>query len=233
MHQSIWIRAMGIVLVATLSLSIGTRPSLQAQSPPAVVSSAAVGGAFGGDPELKPTIIHVAAKPLSKEAAKIASKLQEKITMAFPNDTPLEEVVKYIRQCTVDKADFPEGIPIYLNPVGLQEAEKTSQSTIMIDLKGIPLATSLKLTLDQLSLAYWIHPDGLLIITSKDSEEIPVDADGVILEQLAALRQEIKILREEIRFSRGMPSGGMYSGPLNLPPETKPPGSMGSKGGMM
>jgi hypothetical protein len=230
MRYSALTRALGILFVGAVSLSIGGHSKIEAGQPTsAVVSSAVVAGAFGGGPEAKPTIVHVAAKPLSKEASKIAMKLQEKVPMSFPDATSLREVVKYVKQCTVDKVNFPDGIPIYLNPQGLQDSDKTPASTILIDLNGIPLATSLKLALDQLDLAYWIHPDGLLIITSKESEDIPVDADGVILEQLAALREEIKILREEIRFSRGVPAtGGTALGPGHAPA-----GGMGGMGGMM
>ena len=35
------------------------------------------------------------------------------------------------------------GIPIYLDPVGLQEAEKTMTSPITLDLEGVPLKTTL------------------------------------------------------------------------------------------
>jgi hypothetical protein len=154
--------------------------------------------------------------------------------MAFPNEIPLEDVLKYIRASTAEKADFPDGLPIYLDPIGLQEAEKTPTSVITIDLKGIPLATCLKLSLGQLGLAYYIHPDGLVVITSKDSEDIPIEAESVILEELSALRREVRTLREEIRFSRGMPaSGGMYSGPLPYRSESRPAQGQGAPGGMM
>ena len=69
--------------------------------------------------------------------------------MTFPNETPLEDVIKYIRSCT-KSSTFPEGIPIYVDPVGLQEAEKTMASTVTFDLKQVALRTSLKLILKQL-----------------------------------------------------------------------------------
>jgi hypothetical protein len=236
MRHSRWIQALGIIFIALVALSIAGHSTIRAGQPsPAVVSATTLGGAFGGgDSETKPTVVNVAPKPASREATKVWLKLQEKIPLAFPIETSLEDVLKSIQQSTIDKTDFPEGIPYYINPIGLQEADKTSTSTMMINLKGISLATSLKLALDQIGLAFWIHPDGLLVITNKESEDIPVEAENLILKEVKTLREEVKTLREEIRFSRGMAGGsGMSSGPLLVPPQSKPGGGMANPGGMM
>ncbi len=65
----------------------------------------------------------------------------------------------YIRAATRD----PEGreVTIYVDPVGLKEAEKTMKSPIQIDLAGLPLSTTLRLALKQLGLVYRVR-DGLL-----------------------------------------------------------------------
>ena len=44
--------------------------------------------------------------------------------MSFPNETPLDDVLKYIKQATMTPT-YP-GIPIYVDPLGLQEAEARS-----------------------------------------------------------------------------------------------------------
>lgn len=98
----------------------------------------------------------------------IIAKLDKAVSMSFANETPLEDVIKYIKQATSD-AEMPEGIPIYIDPVGLQEAEKTMTSPITIDLEGVPLKTTLRLLLSQLGLEYRIG-EGLLRITSESSE---------------------------------------------------------------
>ena len=54
--------------------------------------------------------------------------------MSFPNETPLEDVLKYIKQATQD-ANY-SGIPIYVDPLGLQEADKTLTSPVSIDLEA-------------------------------------------------------------------------------------------------
>ena len=101
----------------------------------------------------------------------ILAKLEERVSMNFPSDTPLEDVKKYIEQSTQDEAaGLPTGIPIYVDPVGLQDADKTMASTVSLNLEGIPLRTTLKLMLHQLRLAYKVE-GGLLIITDEETAE--------------------------------------------------------------
>jgi hypothetical protein len=98
----------------------------------------------------------------------ILAKLDEPISMAFNEETPLEDVLKYIKQVTT--TETYKGIPIYVDPVGLQEAEKSMTSTVRnMDLEGIPLKRTLQLLLRQIDLIYFVE-DGLLCITSAESE---------------------------------------------------------------
>ena len=86
--------------------------------------------------------------------------------MSSRNETPLEDVLKYIKQATQDEAaDLPTGIPIYVDPVGLQEAEKTMASPSRSTSKASPSRRRLRLLLKQLGLTYTVK-DGLLTITS-------------------------------------------------------------------
>ncbi|HMF36469.1 MAG TPA: hypothetical protein VKF17_07505, partial [Isosphaeraceae bacterium] len=98
----------------------------------------------------------------------IQVKLDQPIAMSFPNETPLEDVLKYIKQATQGAND--SGIPIYVDPLGLQEADKTMTSPVQIDLEGVPLKTTLRLLLKQLGLTYTVK-DGFLMITSQESED--------------------------------------------------------------
>jgi hypothetical protein len=99
----------------------------------------------------------------------ILEKLNEPIAMSFEQETPLQDVLKYIKQATSTK-NYP-GIPIYVDPVGLQEAEKSMSSTVRnLDVQGVPLKTTLKLLLSQLELAYTVK-NGLLTIISAESAE--------------------------------------------------------------
>ena len=99
----------------------------------------------------------------------ILAKLEEPISMSFTMDTPLEDVLKYIKQATTTPTYA--GIPIYVDPLGLQEVEKSMTSTVRnIDLEGVPLRRTLQLVLKQIDLVYFVE-DGLLYITSEDSAE--------------------------------------------------------------
>ena len=66
--------------------------------------------------------------------------------MPFANETPLEDVLKYIKTAS-ESPQLPDGIPIYVDPAGLTEAEKTMTSPVTIDLNGVSLKTTLRLIL--------------------------------------------------------------------------------------
>ena len=200
------IRVLGFSLAGLVALSIGTRPALKAQAPSAVVSTSVVAGAFGGsdqDGESKIPHVYLPARAMTIAESKTRMKLHDKIPMNFPNETPLEDVKKYIEQGTIDKADFPEGIAMYFDPAGLADADKTMASTIQIDLKNMPLETTLKLLLKQLNLTYWVNKDGLLIVTADTDDLVtPSSLDYEILSNLSALRAEVRALRSEVLHAR-------------------------------
>jgi hypothetical protein len=102
--------------------------------------------------------------------ARLMNALDQPVPMHFRDETPLDDVLKHIQQ----ESKSPDGkvIPIYVDPIGLQEAEKSINSTVSIDIEGVPLKSTLRLCLKQLGLTYWIR-DGVLLITSEQSEEIP------------------------------------------------------------
>jgi RNA polymerase sigma factor (sigma-70 family) len=104
-----------------------------------------------------------------KRNEEIRAKLEAKLSMNFPTETPLEDIKKYIEQATQDEPDgFPTGIPIYIDPNGLKQAETTMSSTITMNLEGIPLGTTLRLMLRQLGLDYRID-GGLVFISDRNS----------------------------------------------------------------
>jgi RNA polymerase sigma factor (sigma-70 family) len=105
----------------------------------------------------------VASRDTEPKSKATLKKLEEPISMSFASDTPLEDVLQYIRQATVTKNS--NSIPIYVDPKGLKDAEATLQSAIRLDLEGVPLKTTLRLMLKQIGLAYCVR-DGVLIISS-------------------------------------------------------------------
>ena len=120
--------------------------------------------------------------PKSKQ---IHKALDEPISMSFVAETPLDDALKYIKQATTTKTY--QGIQIYLDPQGLEEAQgNLATGTIKgLELEGIPLKTTLRLLLKQLDLAYCVH-DGLLFISS---------ARGVF-EELESAQQELDTAKD-------------------------------------
>ena len=121
---------------------------------------------------------HVASFPTDQvRHDAIRAKLDERISINFPNDTPFSDVIRYIEQSTQDEAaGLPTGIPIYIHPQGLQTADTTLASTVAINLEGVPLRTTLTLLLDQLHLAYVVE-GGVLIIQAKPAQAPPPTAE--------------------------------------------------------
>jgi len=104
----------------------------------------------------------------------ILDKLEEKIDLTFEK-TPLEDVLKHIKKAT-SKGQDGKGIPIYVDPVGLLEAEKTLTTPISFTAKGEPLKSSLERLLRSIDLTYVVK-DGFLLVTSRSSED-PMPARG-------------------------------------------------------
>jgi len=119
---------------------------------------------------------HHDTNPRSQQVRK---KLDEFISMSFANPTPLDDILKYIKQATTSPTF--SGVPIYVDPKGLEEADCTITSPIALDLEGIPLKTTLRLMLKQVGLAYCVR-DGVLIISSTQG----------IADELAEERSELE-----------------------------------------
>ncbi len=130
-------------------------------APGAVVASPQKGAATTTPKREQPT-----PQQLAEKTRQIEMALDEPITMSFANETPLDDVLKYIKQATTTPT-FP-GIPIYVAPLGLKEAGKTIHSTIQIDMEHVPLKDSLRMVLQQVGLAYLVK-DGFLMIDSRMS----------------------------------------------------------------
>ena len=88
--------------------------------------------------------------------------------MDFANETPLGAVLTYIKQATFkERKPTNAGIPIYVDPIGLQEAEQTLASTVKIDVNGPPIKGHAPIMLGQLGLAYVVKDDVLIISSAK------------------------------------------------------------------
>jgi hypothetical protein len=102
--------------------------------------------------------------------ARIIAALEQPVAMTFPQPTPLQDVLRYVTMATATP-DHP-GIPIYLDPIALLEADMTPTSTVTIDLIGVPLKTSLRLSLNQLGLDYIVQGGCLRVTIEPDPAEL-------------------------------------------------------------
>ena len=105
----------------------------------------------------------IVAKDASPKTKAVLEKLDEPISMSFGDGAPLDDMLKYVKQATTT-ATFA-GIPIVVDPLGLKQVDRSLNSTVLIDLEGVPLKTTLRLMLNQLDLAYIVE-DGKLLISS-------------------------------------------------------------------
>ena len=155
----------------------------------------------------------------SSRSRAIQAKLDSPIAITFRSETPLEDVIKYIKQATAG-GDLPQGLPIYVDPVGLQEADKTLASTVQIDLEGLPVRRALGLMMDQLGLRFTVD-DGLLIISSGDrigqlkgagqhQEPAPfvqmqekLERGEYTIQELAELKKQLTLKNEVERLIQG------------------------------
>ena len=167
----------------------------------------------------------------------ILDKLNQPISIPFESETPLEDVIKYIKQATGDDK-MPQGIPIYVDPVGLQEHERTMASTVTLNLEGVALKTALKLLLKQLDLIYTVK-DGLLTITSKDAQDTPTEIRVYPVADLAIIPRAL-VMGGGQQGGGGMGGGGMGGGGMGgggmgggMGGGGMGGGGMGGMGGMM
>jgi hypothetical protein len=106
------------------------------------------------------------ARSINPANARILEALDRPIPMRFPDETPLGEWLKYIGAATSTRSD-PGGIPIYVDLIGLQKADRYVNPTLRIDIEGVPLRTTLRLGLTQFGLDYVLE-DGYLRITCEE-----------------------------------------------------------------
>ena len=101
---------------------------------------------------------------------RLLARLEQPIPVHFPTQTPLADVLQYV-QAAAEKRDG-EPLPIYVDPVGLSEAEKSLNSTVAVDLEGVALKHVLLACLKQLGLEYCVT-DGYVTITAPSKIDRP------------------------------------------------------------
>jgi hypothetical protein len=217
----LWIRWDVDARVRSLEASAGTSGAVtpKAKAAPAAPIQTYV---FTTDPFTDVNLRKVYLKrSLTEKNAGVLAALQKRVAVPFDKATPLSNFIQYIKTSTI-APERPEGVSIYVDPVGLDEAEKSDESPIRLAVSDVTLAQGLELGLSQLGMTYWVEDDGLVVISaaySKQAEESR-DSDLDILEQIQHLRDEIAALRLETAAMRGaLPEqsfrrGGMAGVPI-------------------
>ena len=160
-----------------LALVICGGPAAAADHPDAAGQPEGKDGKAQASPHLgptpKPSLTRRALSRRDPDAERqteaILDTLDRPVSVQFPDDTPLHLFLKYVKEQT-RSTSLPKGIPIYIDPVGLQEAEKTMDSPVTIDLESIPLRACVRLALKQLGLEYRVR-DGVMVIGAANSED--------------------------------------------------------------
>lgn len=207
-----------VVLVARIALDVRAegpaKPTKVSASSTTAALAALTTAQFGGlelpghqpwppAPEEPPKKVYL-AQAINPKVAETWEKLGAPIAMKFPRETPLEDVLTYIKSATKEEDEKDEpGLMIYVDPIGLQEAEKTLTSPIQLELEGVPLSTSLGLLLKQLGMKFYVQKDGIVMITSESSDDAPVSPDAEILEQITWIRAELTDLHAAIHGPSG------------------------------
>jgi hypothetical protein len=109
--------------------------------------------------------------------ARIVKALDRKISVQFP-EVALGDFLNYIRENT--RGRDGDVVPLYVNPVGMAEAEQTLTSPISINLEGTPLKTNLDAAMRQLNLK-WSIRDGVLMIAVPEFEQLTVYSDPYLV----------------------------------------------------
>ena len=101
---------------------------------------------------------------LAEKTRQVEKQLDLVIDAKFPEGTTLEQFLKHIKQQTTEA--IPPGIPIYVSPLGLQEANKSMESATADFNKKAPVRVILERTLQGTGLSFAVG-DGFLMIDSR------------------------------------------------------------------
>jgi RNA polymerase sigma factor (sigma-70 family) len=102
--------------------------------------------------------------PTELKNARIRQRLDLVIDVVYPEGGNLEVLLKHIKQVTTDEK-YP-GIPIYVDPFGLSDVDKSMSTKVALDFKQQSIRSVLHYTLRPLGLSYDVR-DGFLMISSR------------------------------------------------------------------
>jgi hypothetical protein len=116
----------------------------------------------------------------SQSRERVVDRLHGKALLKWADDCPLEEVVEQVRRTTATgkpgaRPVFPLGIPIEVDPIGLERAGQSLKSPVPSPPADVnlTLAEKLRAVLEPLGLACDVR-DASLVITARDLVTSPV-----------------------------------------------------------
>jgi hypothetical protein len=166
-RREFWLGA--TVLGTSFMLTVVSRPFVHPDGPRQFVPTVEFLEA------LRPTVDVLVARlsgdpdSIAVKNAQIRLTLRRLVPINFPDGTTLGEMLKFAQEST--KGPDGKFMPIYVDPIGIQEAEQTMNSKIAaMTVKGVPLQTTLAHCLKQIGMGFGVE-GGLIVITS--SEAVP------------------------------------------------------------
>jgi general secretion pathway protein D len=149
-------------------------------------------------------------RELSEEEIKIEQSLDKRISLHEDN-VPLAEVIKKIAEiCDIN---------IIIDPLGLEDAEVTSNELVSISVDGIKVKSALNLILDQFGLGYMVQ-DEVLKVTSKLRQQGDLIVD---VYDVADLVVPVSTFINSLANQNGSTaSGGLGGGQMSIGPNGIP-----------
>lgn len=131
----------GIVMLQLLFLIVGTGVSAQEKKTP--------------------------AKP-AKRAPAVRARLAKKVTLDLGETTLKKAVETFIEQSKDPDVKNDKGLAIFVDPIGLRNAEKTMESHVVVKADGLSLGRTLFFALKQLDMVYIVRGN-LVVITDRET----------------------------------------------------------------
>jgi hypothetical protein len=105
---------------------------------------------------------------LSRNTRDVLARLDRLVRVSPSGPMSLGTFLRTFR--AVSRAGNDNGIPVYVDPAGLDEARAMIGATVDVNPEQAPLKAQLRRALEPLGLSYYVR-DGLLTITSKQAAD--------------------------------------------------------------
>jgi hypothetical protein len=200
--------ALSLVVIFSGAAWCALTPQFSAADQPAAERAAA--NPFDGAPAATSPFDHAPSAPSRDDPtprleAKIRQALEGPTLMDF-TETPLQDVMDYLRD--------QHGIEIQLDNKALEDAGIGSDTPITRRLKGVSLASALRLLLDDIDATFVVR-GGVLLITTRDAAKKMVELRVYNVGELVSSEDDAHELAEVLRSLFTDASVSRYRVPAN------------------